>query len=117
MSWKLRWAGHNRGKKRIYREDGSYFYDDPSKYPLEEPQYTEEQLKKLEELDKRGKEIEEERRKLQIEKEKLNVRAQQIKELKEFGRANISGKMHYVDELGYIYFFDGDKNKIYIDDF
>ena len=33
MSWKLRWAGHNRGKVRVYREDGSYFYGDPSKYP------------------------------------------------------------------------------------
>ena len=30
MSWKLRWAGHNRGKVRVYREDGSYFYA----YPL-----------------------------------------------------------------------------------
>ena len=40
MSWKLRWAGHNRGKVRVYREDGSYFYGDPSKYPPQEPQYT-----------------------------------------------------------------------------
>ena len=43
MSWKLRWAGHNRGKVRVYREDGSYFYGDPSKYPPQEPQYTEEE--------------------------------------------------------------------------
>ena len=117
MSWKLRWAGWNRGKKRIYRDDGSYFYDDPSKYPPEEPQYSEKQLKELEELERRGKEIEVERRKLQIEKEKLNLRAKQIKELKVFGRSNISGKIHYLDEIGCIYYFDGDKNKVYIDDF
>ena len=110
MSWKLRWAGWNRGKVRIYGEDGSYFYDDPSKYPPQEPEYTEEEKRQL-------KEIDDERRKLQIEKEKLNLRAKQIKELKEFGRSNISGKIHYVDEEGYVYYFDGDKNKVYIDDF
>ena len=51
MSWKLRWAGHNRGKVRVYREDGSYFYGDPNKYPPQEPQYTEEEKKQLKELE------------------------------------------------------------------
>ncbi len=51
MSWKLRWAGHNRGKVRVYREDGSYFYGDPSKYPPQEPQYTEEEKRQLKELE------------------------------------------------------------------
>ena len=71
MSWKLRWAGHNRGKVRVYREDGSYFYGDPNKYPPQEPQYTEEQKRELEQLDKRKKELDEESRKLQIEIEML----------------------------------------------
>ena len=45
---KLRWAGHNRGKVRVYREDGSYFYGDPNKY-LPRTQYTEEEKKQLKE--------------------------------------------------------------------
>ena len=80
MSWKLRWAGHNRGKVRVYREDGSYFYGDPSKYPPEEPQYTEEQKRELEQLDKRKKELDEESRKLQIEIEKSEAKANEYKE-------------------------------------
>ena len=57
MSWKLRWAGHNRGKVRVYREDGSYFYGDPSKYPPQEPQYTEEEKRQLKELEEQTKKI------------------------------------------------------------
>ena len=41
----------NRGKVRIYREDGSYFYDDPSNYPPQEPEYTEEEKRQLIELE------------------------------------------------------------------
>ena len=164
MSWKLRWAGWNRGKVRIYREDGSYFYDDPSKYPPQEPEYTEEEKRQL-------KEIDDQRRKNQIEIEKLERKGQEIKnqlkqlekeekiqkriywdlrpnykhlykdelmvmchpdidlentrenrkihilKLEEFGRSNISGKMHYREETGQLYVFDKHNNKIYIDDF
>ena len=171
MSWKLRWAGWNRGKKRIYRDDGSYFYDDPSKYPPEEPQYTKKQLKELEELDRREKELEEESKRLQIKIEKNELKIQEyqqkykqlereekiqkkmyrelkpnykhldkdelmvmchpdidlknkrknrkihLKKLEEFGRSNISGKMHYREETGQLYVLDKYNNKIYIDDF
>ena len=79
MSWKLRWAGHNRGKVRVYREDGTYFYGAPSKYPTQEPQYTEEQKRELEQLDKRKKELDEESRKLQIEIEKNQNQGTRIK--------------------------------------
>ena len=164
MSWKLRWAGWNRGKVRIYREDGSYFYDDPSKYPPQEPEYTEEELKYLEELDRREKELEEESKRLQIKIEKNELKIQQLereekiqkriywdlrpnykhldkdelmvmchpdidlknkrknrkihlKKLEEFGRSNISGKIHYREETGQLYVLDKYNNKIYIDDF
>ena len=70
MSWKLRWAGHNRGKVRVYREDGTYFYGATSKYPPQEPQYTEEEKREL-------KELEEQTRKNQAEIKKHELKIQE----------------------------------------